>query len=307
MPRSPLRPLRQRAEVLLLRLLGLLARVVPFEVASGMGARVGLLAFALVRRRREIAVGNITRALGDRPGGVPAREIARQAFAQIGRTFLEFLALPSLGRDRLLERVTFEEFGPLQARAERREATVLVTGHYGNWEMLGAALHARGMELRYLLPPQTNPGSDAYFDDLRRRVGIEPIKLGFGMRQALRALRGGEAVALLADQDARRIGTHVPFFGRPASTLTGPARLAISCGCPIAVGFAARSGPGRYRARLLAMLEPRVGADEQEEVLRLTREITALTEQAIRERPDQWYWVHRRWKTPPPADNMPQR
>ncbi len=305
MPRSPLRPLRQRAEVQLLRLLGLVARVLPFEAASAVGTRVGLLAFAIVRRRREIAVGNIVRSLGDRVGGVPAREIARQAFAQIGRTFLEFLALPSLAREDLLERVTLDGFEPLLARAARHEGAVLVTGHYGNWEMLGASLYASGIQLRYLLPPQTNPGSDAYFDDVRRRLGIEPIKLGLGMRQALRALRGGGAVALLADQDARRIGTHVPFFGRPASTLTGPARLAISCGCPIAVGFAARSGPGRYRARLLAMLEPRAGADEEGEVLRLTREINALTEQAVRERPDQWYWVHRRWKTPPPADSTP--
>jgi Kdo2-lipid IVA lauroyltransferase/acyltransferase len=301
-PRSALRPLRQRVEVLLLRLLGFVARAVPFEAASGLGARLGRLAFVLVRRRREIAIENVRRCLGDPVGGAPAREIARQAFAQIGRTFLEFLALPSLGREGLRERVSLDGFEPLLARAARREGTVLVTGHYGNWEMLGATLLASGIQLRYLLPPQTNPGSDAYLDDVRRRLGIEPVKLGFGMRHALRALRAGEAVALLADQDARRIGMHVPFFGRPASTLTGPARLAISARCPIAVGFAVRTGPGRYRARLTALLEPRAGAGEEEEVLRLTREITALTEQAVRERPDQWYWVHRRWKTPPPAE-----
>ncbi len=281
--------------------------MLPFDASSALGARIGLLAFPLLRRRREIAIDNIQRALGDPVNGVAAREIARRAFAQIGRTFLEFLALPALGHERLLERVAMEGFGPVQERAARHQGTVFVTGHYGNWELVGAALHHSGVPLRYLLPPQSNPGSDAYFDALRRRLGIEPVKIGFGMRNALRALREGQAVGLLADQDARRLGTHMLFFGRPASTLTGPARLALSSGCPIAVGFVVRTGRGRFHARVTALLKPREGADDEEEVLRLTREIAALTEQAVREHPDHWYWVHRRWKTPPPAEPPPAK
>jgi KDO2-lipid IV(A) lauroyltransferase len=299
MARSRLRPLRQRVEVALLHVLGAVARSLPFDAASALGAGLGRLAFALVRRRREIAIDNIQRALGDPVSGVPAREIARRAFAQIGRTFVEFLALPALGRERLLARVTLEGFEPVLERGARRQGTVFVTAHYGNWEIFGAALRQRGVPLRYLLPPQSNPGSDAYFDAVRRRLGIEPVKVGFGMRNALRALRAGVAVGLLADQDARRIGIHVPFFGRPASTLTGPARLALRSGCPIGVAFIERADRGRFHGRLVALLWPHEGVSEEQETARLTREIAALTEEAVRRRPDHWYWLHRRWKTPP--------
>lgn len=305
MARSPLRPLRQRAEVVLLQLLGAVARALPFDAASALGAGLGRLAFVLVRRRRHIAIENIRRALGDPVSGVPALEIARRAFTQIGRTFVEFLALPALGRERLLARVTLEGFEPVLERGAHGQGIVFVTGHYGNWELFGAALRQRGVPLEYLLPPQSNPGSDAYFDAVRRRLGIEPVKVGFGMRNALRALQKGHAVGLLADQDARRIGIHVAFFGRPASTLTGPARLALRSGCPIGVAFVERAGGGRFRGRLVALLTARAGANEEEEVLRLTREIAALTEDAVRRHPDHWYWLHRRWKTPPPAEAKP--
>ena len=102
------------------------------------------------------------------------------------------------------------------------------------------------------------------------------------------------------DQDARKVGVHVPFFGRPASTLTGPARLAIRARCPIYFGLLDRVGPATFRGKSLAWLEPVPGAEEEAELVRLTRAMNEALEVAVRERPDHWYWIHRRWKTPPP-------
>jgi KDO2-lipid IV(A) lauroyltransferase len=299
-PRSLLRPLRQRLEALLLACVAFAARVLPFPAASALGASVGGLAHRVLGRRRRIAVENLRASLGDRVEGVPAEELARRAFVQLGRSFLEFLWLQGRRPEELLARVTMEGYEPLEARAREGKGAVLVTGHFGNWELLGASLRARGCPVRYLLPPQSNPASDARFDAIRRSIGIEPVKIGFGMRDALRALRSGDFLAMLPDQDARRIGVHVPFFGRPASTHTGPARLAVRSACPIAVAFLVRTGGGRFHTRLEGLLSPRPDANEQEEVLRLTREVTLLIENAVRRHPDHWYWLHRRWKTPPP-------
>jgi KDO2-lipid IV(A) lauroyltransferase len=298
-PRSPLRPLRHRVEALLLRAVGGLAHALPFGGASACGAGVGRLAYLLLARRRRIAVENIRAALGDPVDGVPADGMARRAFVQLGRSFLEFLWLRGRRKEAWIGRVELEGFEPMMERAERHQGAVLVTGHYGNWELFGASLRARGYPMRYLLPPQLNAGSDAYLDAVRRSLGIEPVKIGFGMRDALRALRGGEFLAMLIDQDARRVGLHVPFFGRPASTHTGAARLAVRAGCPIAVAFLERQPGGRFRSRMAGILEPRPGAEEEVEVRRLTSEMTALVEEAVRRRPDHWYWIHRRWKTPP--------
>jgi KDO2-lipid IV(A) lauroyltransferase len=153
--------------------------------------------------------------------------------------------------------------------------------------------------VKYLLPRQTNPESDDYLNEVRRRAGVEPIVIGYGMRAGLRALKEGAFLGMLPDQDARRAGIHVPFFGRPASTHTGPARLAIAANAPIGVAVIERSGRGRFRARVVRVLVPDPGAEEDVEVRRLTEEITGALEEAIRARPDHWYWIHRRWKTPP--------
>lgn len=295
----PFRPLRQRLETILLRALGGAARTLGFERASDVGAAVGRAAFRLLGRRRDIAVENVTRSLGERPGGEPARALARRAFEQLGRSFLEFLSLPGEARERILARVEFVGFEPAEEWARAKRGAILLTGHFGNWELIGAAYGMRYAPVKYVLPAQTNPGSDAYLNDVRRELGIEPIVIGQGMRTALKALRAGACLGMLPDQDARRAGIHVPFFGRPASTHTGPARLAIRAHAPILVAVIERTGRGSFRARTLLVTEPDPKRDETEEVFRLTREITAALEGAIRARPDHWYWIHRRWKTPP--------
>src|SRR6185503_19032808 len=241
--RRPLRPLRQRCEAILLRAAGTMARALPFEVASNLGAAVGLFAHRLLARRRRIAEENIARALGD----PSPRALARRAFEQLGRSFLEFLALPAQSPESLLGRIVFEGFEPAFERARRGQGAIMITAHFGNWELLGAAVAVKTGRVKYLLPAQTNPWADAYLNDVRRRLGIEPLQIGFGMRSGLRALREGAFIGMLPDQDARKVGLHVPFLGRLASTHTAPARLAIRAGAPIMVALLTREGPGRFR------------------------------------------------------------
>ncbi len=299
MAHSPFRPLRQKLEVAILHLLGWVARALPFEWTSAVGGGLGLLAFHLLARRRRIAIENITRALGSVVDGIPANELARRSFIQIGRSFMEFLALPKLGPQGILDRVELTGYEPVLAWSRQGRGAVLLTAHFGNWELLGAALRARGCPVRYVLPPQSNEGSDAYFDRVRERVGIDAVKIGFGMRGALKALRSGAHLGMLPDQDARKIGIHVPFFGRPASTHTGPARLAYRTGVPIGIGLIEREAGARFRSRLVAVLEADPRAEESREVERLTQSINEAIEAGVRRRPDHWYWLHRRWKTPP--------
>ena len=165
---------------------------------------------------------------------------------QLGRTFLEFLALPAQTREEIAARVTWEGYEPMEARAREGKGAVLVTGHFGNWELLGAAGCVHFGPMKYLLPRQTNPWSDAYLNEVRRRLGIEPLQIETNLREALRALRSGALLGMLPDQDARRAGVHVPFFGRLASTHAGPARMALAAGTPIFVGVAERDGPGHF-------------------------------------------------------------
>ena len=296
----PFRPLRHALETGALAALIAVARRLPLERASDLGAWLGGVAAALLARRRRIAEANLREALGLPPP--EAARLARDVFRQLGRTFVEFLALPAHSWDELERRVVFDDgLSRLEAHVKSGKGGVLLTAHYGNWEWLGALVGRRVGGVAYVFPAQSNRGADARINDARRRLGIELIPMEDGLRRAMRRLLEGKCVGLLPDQDARKIGVHVPFFGRPASTLTGPARLAVRAQCPIFFAVIERTGRAVFRARTIAWIEPDVAADEESEVRRITVAINEALEAAVRARPDHWYWIHRRWKTPPPA------
>jgi len=295
----PLRPLRHKLETAALTLLTLIARALPLPVASDFGAILGRLALPILARRRRIAIENLRAALGLSESEAVAMTPA--IFRQLGRSFVEFLALPAHDWDEINRRVVFDEaFARLEEHAKSGKGAVLVTAHYGNWELFGAAVGRRVGGVAYVFPPQSNPGSGARINETRSRLGVELIDMEQGMRRALKRILQGGHIGMLMDQDARKIGVHVPFFGRPASTLTGPARLAIRARAPIYFGVLDRVGRATFHGRTLAWLEPIPGAEEEAELIRLTRAMNEALEAAVRERPDHWYWIHRRWKTPPP-------
>jgi len=297
----PLRLLRHALETAALASLAFAARRLPFRAASALGSLLGAVAGRLLPRRRAIAEENLRSALG--LSKTEAARLARRVFRQLGRSFLEFLGLPARSPAELDRRITFDEgFARLEARARSGRGGVLLTAHYGNWEYLGAMVGRRLGGVAYVFPAQSNRGADGLLNATRAKLGVELIPMEEGMRRALKRLLRGGSIGLLADQDARKIGVHVPFFGRPASTLTGPARLAIRARCPIYVAVLDRARPGRFQVRSLAWIEPHEGADEGPEVRRLAGAINQALESAIRQRPDHWYWIHRRWKTPPPAE-----
>lgn len=295
----PLRPLRHALETGALNFLTFVARAIPLPAASDLGDVLGRMALPFLAKRRRIATENLERALGLSPRDAEA--MTRAVFRQLGRSFVEFLALPAHGWDELNRRVVFDEgIARLEAHAKSGKGAVLVTAHYGNWELFGAAVGRRVGGVAYVFPPQSNPGSGARINETRSRLGVELIDMEQGMRRALKRVLQGGHIGMLMDQDARKIGVHVPFFGRPASTLTGPARLAIRARAPIYFGLLDRTGHATFEGKTLAWLEPIPGADEETELLRLTTAMNEALEKAVRERPDHWYWIHRRWKTPPP-------
>jgi KDO2-lipid IV(A) lauroyltransferase len=187
-----------------------------------------------------------------------------------------------------------------RAQAAGRGA-LLLTGHFGNFELLGAWL-GRMHPVDFVVKPLTNPYVDRWLEGLRRESGVGTLPLGLGVRGVYRALRENRWIALLADQDARRDGVFVPFFGRDASTPRGPAELAVRTGAPIVMGFGWRGADGRLRLDVGPTLTPDPGiADPEASVRDLTARHTAALEARVRERPEQWFWLHRRWKTAPPA------
>ena len=178
--------------------------------------------------------------------------------------------------------------------------TIFVTGHFGHWEVLGGASGLIGRPVASLARPLSNPLLERRVRKLRESTGQKILGKRGSMQRAIRALKRGEDLAFLIDQDARRHGIFVDFLGKPASTVTSVARIAIYTGAPIVFVYARRVGsPDRYEVVLKDVIRPSKEADEQDEIFRITQRFTSDLEQVVRQWPGEWFWLHDRWKTYP--------
>ena len=277
-----------------------LARLTP-GARLRAGELLGSAAWMLAGRERRRALQHLAQAFAPE-GKAPAelRRIGRECFRNLGRSFAELCGLSraSAGPPDVLALV---ETGETVERCRRMlsagRGLVVVTAHLDNWELCGAAVVAAGLPLVAVARRLSFDKFDGLVSALRRRLGIELIYQDESPRRLLRALKDGKLVALLADQDVPRLdGVFVPFFGRPAYTPSGPAALAAATGAELVLGYTVRESRDRHR---LMVSEP-VGfdrADRHEAVLAGTRAWCALLEQVIRAHPEQWVWMHRRWRT----------
>ena len=284
------------AQTLLVRALFAAVRSQPWPRSLAAGERLGDLVHRLGIRRR-VAEANLALAF---PEAAPQRRAAILArhYRELGRVAVEYARLPELARAAEGEVVT-EVRGREHLLALRGRGVILLSGHYGNFELVGSHL-ARMNPVDFVVKPQSNRGVDALIGRLRAAAGVGSIPLGAGLRRAFEALRAGHWLAMVADQDARAAGVFVPFMGRPASTPTGPAELSLRSGAPIVMGFVTRLDDGRVRLDVDAPLVP-AEARTPATVRELTARHTARLEASVRRCPEMWFWLHRRWKTSPPA------
>lgn len=172
---------------------------------------------------------------------------------------------------------------------------IVATGHIGNFELGGRILAGRYPVLD-VIKPQRNPYVDRHLERMRTRHGIATVPVDGSGPAVMRHLKAGGVVTLLVDQDAGKSGLRTDFLGRPASTWPGAARISLRTGCPVVAMAIVRKDGGSHELRFGTTLEPDEFRDGPDSVRHYTAAISGAVETFIRERPDQWFWVHRRWK-----------
>lgn len=303
---SSLRDGVQRLQTFAARVLFFVAGSLPSNVVLAFGAGIGRLLYWTSRWRVRVGMTNLRIAFPEW-SEAQRRRVLAEAFANLGRVGAEIAQLESLSDDEILARTEVEGEEHLREALDRSQnGVIVVTAHLGNWELLGAAMAMRGYPLTVVYRRRDNPRLERLLRSWRTRPNFEPIPRGAAARGVLQALRARRVVALPVDQNVnRREGMFVPFFGRLASTRTGPARLAMRTGAPVLPAFIERVGKGpRHRIRVHPPLEI---APEAEALGRNLARINAALEDAIRAVPEQWTWTHRRWKTQPVGEPRPYR
>lgn len=267
--------------------------------AGSVGAAIAGLGYRPLGVRRRVVEQQVAAAF---PAMAPAevRRIAQAAYAHLGRVTIEAAVVPALGAAAVLE--MFDEpvgWAHVEAARDAGRGMLLVTGHLGNWELGGAWVAARGIEIDAVVRRMGNPLFDDYVTRTRTALGMRVVYDADAVRQIPRATREGRAVALLVDQGVKGLAsTYVPFFGRPAKTPRGPAVFALRLGTPTIFCAVLRQPSGRYRFTFEPVAVASTG-DRERDIDTIVANYTAQLERFVRQAPEQYFWHHRRWKRQP--------
>ncbi len=288
-----------------IRTLVAVLEMLPDGLALRAGKFVGRLFYLLDAKHRNIGVKNLQRAEGMPKDPAEIHRLIRRVYEHFGVSLAEILLIPRMvARGELSQRVKLEGREHLDRALEEGRGAIIIVPHMGNWELAAMAVAAGGYKVNSVSRPIENPWLHEYFTPRRQATGH---KLVFreGAIGAIREVLGrNEVIAIMPDQNAHEKGVFVPFFGRPASTGRTPALMAIKSGAPIIPAKSWRCGRLEHKVVFTPPLRPAPGVPLEEAVTRLTAEMTARIEEWVRERPEQWMWLHARWKTKPPAERV---
>jgi len=277
----------------------------PRRVALSAGAWIGELLYRLDRPQRRIALQNLRRAFPDRTDS-ELLAILRRSCRNLGRVGAECCHLASLTPESVRAYVGVDDPAHWQAvlAAAAERGAVVLTAHLGNFELLAYAHGLLGHPITLVHRPMRNPLVDDAITTLRARAGTVSLAKKTAAKAALRALRDHAIVAIPADQNqTRRYGVFVDFFGVPAATTPGPARLAMLSRVPVVPVFLVREGESdRHRIVVLPEIELVRTGDREADIVTNTQRCSAVVEDMLRRHPDQWIWFHKRWKTRPIGD-----
>jgi len=265
-------------------------------MAMRLGDLIGFLGYSVFRIRRDVTLNNLRNSFGSKYSEAEYIDIGYRAYKNFARSMIEYGLFPSLKKKGIGDLVTVEGEENFQKALEHGHGAVLITGHFGSWELMGARLAEKGWPIDYLVGEQHNLLVNNLMNSHRTMFGIGLIELGVAAKGVFKAVRGGRMVAMLSDQDAGRDGTIVQFLGRPASTPKGPAAFALKTGAPQICGFVIREG-NHHRVILEKDLGYKPTGDKEADITNLTQAYTSLLEKYITEYPDHWFWLHRRWKS----------
>lgn len=281
-----------------LRFLAAFLNRLPLPVCGWVSRCVGDLLYLVMARRRKIALYNLSVAYGDSIPEKEKKRIARESFCHMVTALVEFFRIPVILKE-AKERFTFEGTEYLDRAFAKGKGILFVISHVGAWEYLAFLPYLRGYPCSVVVRPVRNPYIYQWIQDLRKQTQLNPIEKSKAVRKVLVELKNNHLAAVLIDQWAGPEGMWVDFFGKPTSTTTVPVRFAQKTGCILIPAFCIRTGNGRYTIHVDAEIEIQDKEDLWEE--KTTREINRRLEKTILAYPEQWTWVHRRWKDKGPG------
>lgn len=276
----------------------------PLSAALCVGRGLGWVYGSAIRYHRQDAINALSRAFPEKTES-EILGIVRRMYANLGMNLAEILRLGKVTDEFLREIIVVEGEELARAALLKNRGTVILTGHLGNWDLLATIVPRLGYPLTVISKDIKNKGVNDFWMNMRRRFGVKFVPAHNSYRTCLTALKKNELVGFILDQNMiDKEGVFVDFFGKPACTTPGLAYMSAQSGAPVVPVFMIRKENGHHLVKVLPPLDPPPNR-EPGTIREHTQQYTKIIEDMIRQHPDQWIWIHRRWKTVPPA-SMPQ-
>jgi KDO2-lipid IV(A) lauroyltransferase len=276
----------------------LIINLLPEGFALWVGRQLGIVMYYLDWEHRKVALQNLSLAFGQEKSASEIRGIARRTFQNLGMTTIEFFRIPKMDAETFKERVKIEGLEEALRLLEKKKGALLLIGHFGNWELMGLMSKVIGNPIMVIAKPmKKNKWVDQFITRIRNAGGLEVISSVKASRKVMKALSQNRVVGILIDQRAKRSeGVWADFFGRKAPTTPSLAVLAMKTSAPVLPVFMVRNGFQKHRLLIKEPLELIHTGDIKKDVDANTQLFNHTLESMIRQYPDQWFWVHRRWE-----------
>ena len=288
--------MKNRLEYFLFLLFSLTFRLLGLNASRKLSGFLTFIFYYLIPIRKKTVLENLTNAFPDYDEK-KIRNIAYNAYKSFLTAFIEILYLVKISKQELEAAVNCPNKDLIEIKFKEEKGVILLSAHFGNWEYVAASVALQlNLPFSVVVKPQRNPYVSDWMNNVRTRWNNDIVSLGLSIRKIYQTLKEKKIVAMVADQRGPQESIKVEFFGRKVSVHVGPVVLALKTGAPILYGIPVRQKDNSYKIVMHEISKDNLPEDDEEKIIELSQRHTAYLESFIRKYPEQWLWMHKRWK-----------
>lgn len=283
-------------EYILFITLSVFFRICGLNLSRKFSSPMAILFFYVIPIRKEVVFENLNKAFPELDKD-KIKRIAFGSYKNFITSLIEIMCMPAMSKEEIINMLPLSNTGLIPSMYNQGNGVILLSAHFGNWELIAASVSARiNLPFHVVVKPQRNPFVNNWLNNVRTRWINKIIPLGISIRQVYKELKNKNIIAMVADQRGPFEGIRVNFFGINTAVYSGPATLAIKTGAPVIYGLTIRQTDYSYKVILEEIDLSNLPEDEEKKVIEISQRHTSFLEKYIKQYPEQWFWMHKRWK-----------
>ena len=288
--------MKNRIEYIIFILFSFTFRILGLKLSRKIAPVIAFTFYYFIPIRKKVVLENLSIAFPENDI-VSNDKLAYRIYLSFAISLVEIMCLHFLEKTELANSVECSNPDLILQKYSEGKGVILLSSHFGNWEYVAISVAIQiNLPFSVIVKPLRNPLVFSWMNEGRTRFGNEVVPLGISIRKTYQTLKEKKIVAMVADQRGPKEGIKVDFFGKQVSIYTGPASLALKTGAPIICGIPIRDKSYKYKVTLVEIPKDNLPESEEEKILEISQRYTSYLEQVIREHPEQWLWMHKRWK-----------